>query len=101
MIEYKLMNAKICSARKGVYMSDKRLAVLSIIVEDRSASVEINSLLSQFGDYIVGRMGVPYKEKKVSVMSVIVDAPTEVINTLTGKIGMIEGVTAKTLMSKI
>ncbi|MDE7453756.1 MAG: iron-only hydrogenase system regulator [Clostridia bacterium] len=82
-------------------MSDKRLAVLSIIVEDRGASAEINSLLSTFGDYIVGRMGVPYKEKKVSVMSVIVDAPTEVINTLTGKIGMIEGVTAKTLMSKI
>ena len=82
-------------------MSEKRLAVLSIIVEDRGASTEINSLLSEFGDYIIGRMGVPYKEKKVSVMSVIVDAPTEIINTLTGKIGMIEGVTAKTLMSKV
>ena len=55
-------------------MSEKRLAVLSIIVEDRSASAEINSLLSEYGDYILGRMGVPYKEKKVSVMSVIVDA---------------------------
>lgn len=82
-------------------MSEKRLAVLSIIVEDRGASAEINSLLSQFGDYIVGRMGVPYREKNVSVMSVIVDAPTEIINTLTGKIGMIESVTAKTLMSKV
>lgn len=82
-------------------MSEKRLAVLSIIVEDRGASAEINSLLSQFGDYIVGRMGVPYKEKKVSVMSVIIDAPMETINTLTGKIGMIDGVTAKTLMSKV
>lgn len=82
-------------------MSEKRLAVLSIIVEDRGASAEINSLLSRFGDYIVGRMGVPYREKNVSVMSVIVDAPTEIINTLTGKIGMIEGVTAKTLMSKV
>ncbi len=82
-------------------MSEKRLAVLSIIVEDRSASAEINSLLSEYGDYILGRMGVPYKEKKVSVMSVIVDAPTEIINTLTGKIGMLAGVTAKTLMSKV
>lgn len=82
-------------------MSKKRLAVLSIIVEDRSASAEINSLLSEYGDYILGRMGVPYKEKKVSVMSVIVDAPTEIINTLTGKIGMLAGVTAKTLMSKV
>ncbi len=82
-------------------MSEKRLAVLSIIVEDRGASAEINSLLSEYGDYILGRMGVPYKEKKVSVMSVIVDAPTEIINTLTGKIGMLAGVTAKTLMSKV
>ncbi len=82
-------------------MSEKRLAVLSIIVEDRSASAEINSLLSEYGDYILGRMGMPYKEKKVSVMSVIVDAPTEIINTLTGKIGMLAGVTAKTLMSKV
>lgn len=82
-------------------MSEKRLAVLSIIVEDRSASAEINLLLSEYGDYILGRMGVPYKEKKVSVMSVIVDAPMEIINTLTGKIGMLAGVTAKTLMSKV
>ncbi len=82
-------------------MSEKRLAVLSIIVEDRGASAEINSLLSEYGDYILGRMGVPYKEKKVSVMSVIVDAPTEIINTLTGKIGMLAGVMAKTLMSKV
>ena len=82
-------------------MSVNRLAVLSIIVEDRGASAEINSLLSEFGDYIVGRMGVPYKQKSVSVISVIVDAPTEIINTLTGKIGMIAGVTAKTLMSKV
>ena len=82
-------------------MSEKRLAVLSIIVEDRSASAEINLLLSEYGDYILGRMGVPYKEKKVSVMSVIVDAPMEIINTLTGKIGMLAGVTAKTLVSKV
>lgn len=82
-------------------MSGKRLAVISVIVEDRRAGAEINSVLSGFGDFIVGRMGVPYKDKKVSVISVIVDAPTELINTLTGKIGMIAGVTAKTLMSKV
>ena len=82
-------------------MSEKRLAVISIMVEDRLRSSEINSLLSKFGDYIVGRMGIPYKERGVSVLCVVMDAPAEAINTLTGKLGMLSGVTAKTLMSKI
>ena len=81
-------------------MSEKRLAVVSIIVEDRAQSPKINCLLSEFGDYVIGRMGIPYREKAVSVMCVAVDAPTEVINTLTGKLGMLSGVSAKTLMSK-
>ena len=82
-------------------MSEKRLAVISIIVENREKSAQINSLLSEYGDYIIGRMGIPYKEKAVSVLSVVIDAPAERINTLTGKIGMLDGVTAKTLMAKI
>ncbi len=87
--------------RKGrFFMSEKRLAVISLIIEDREQSAAINAVLSSFGDYIVGRMGVPYKERGVSVICVIVDAPNEVINTITGKIGMLRGVTAKTLISK-
>ena len=82
-------------------MSEKRLAIISIIVEDRAISSEINALLSKFGDCIVGRMGIPYKEKGVSVICIVVDAPSETINTITGKLGMLAGVTAKTLMSKI
>lgn len=82
-------------------MSEKRLAIISVIVENREKSTEINSLLSEYGEFIVGRMGIPYREKAVSVLSVVVDAPAELINTLTGKIGMLKGVTAKTLMSKI
>jgi putative iron-only hydrogenase system regulator len=85
----------------GFFMSDKRLAVISIIVEDRTKSESINALLTTFGSYIVGRMGVPYKEKGVSVICVIIDAPLEEINTLTGKIGMLSGVSAKTLTSKV
>lgn len=81
-------------------MSENRIAVISVIAEDRAQSAEINRLLSEYGEYIVGRMGVPYREKNVSVICVIVDAPAEIINTLTGKIGMLSGVTAKTLMSK-
>ncbi|MDE7181455.1 MAG: iron-only hydrogenase system regulator [Clostridia bacterium] len=82
-------------------MSENRLAVVSIIVEDRERSAEINALLSAYGGYIVGRMGIPYKEKGVSVICVVIDAPQEAINTLTGKIGMLSGVTAKTLTSKV
>ncbi len=82
-------------------MSSNRLAVISLIVENRSQSAQINSILSDYANYVVGRMGVPYREKAVSVICVIVDAPNEIINTITGKIGMLEGVSAKTLMSKI
>lgn len=81
-------------------MSENRIAVLSVIVEDRSASSRINSVLSEFGDYVVGRMGIPYKQKSVSVICVVLDAPTEIINSLTGKIGMLAGVSAKTVTSK-
>ncbi len=81
-------------------MLESRLAVISIIVEHRETSPKINALLSEFGEYVIGRMGIPYKEKCVSVISVALDAPTEVINKLTGKLGMLEGVTAKTLMHK-
>ncbi len=81
-------------------MSEKRLAVISIIVEDRGESPKINALLSGFGEYILGRMGIPYREKGISVLCVVIDAPNEIINTLTGKIGMLPGVTAKTLTSK-
>ena len=82
-------------------MSEKRLAIISIIVENREISAEINALLSKFGDCIVGRMGIPYRGKGVSVICIVVDAPSETINTITGKLGMLAGVTAKTLMSKI
>ena len=82
-------------------MSENRVAVISVIVEDRSSAAQINSLLSEYGEYIIGRMGVPYKARAISVLCVIIDAPSEILNTLTGKIGMLKGVTAKTLTSKI
>lgn len=82
-------------------MSEKRLAVISIIVGDRTESASVNALLSEYGEYIIGRMGIPYRERNVSVLSVVIDAPSEVINTVTGKIGMLKGVTAKTFMTKI
>lgn len=79
---------------------DSRIAVLSIIVEDLEKAADVNAYLSEFGAYIVGRMGIPYREKKVSVLSVVLDAPPAVVNALTGKLGQLKGVTAKSLFSR-
>lgn len=81
-------------------MSDTRVAVVSIVVENRDSTERLNAVLHGYGEYILGRMGIPYKAKGISVLSVVLDAPAEVINALTGKLGMLDGVTAKTLFSK-
>ncbi|WP_274422014.1 TM1266 family iron-only hydrogenase system putative regulator [Blautia sp. XA-2221] len=80
---------------------DTRIAVIAIIVEDRSKSEELNRLLYEYGEFIVGRMGVPYRPKGVSVISVILDAPQETISALSGKLGMLDGITSKTVYSKM
>ena len=80
---------------------ENRIAVISILVSDRTASEAINGLLSDYGEYILGRMGIPYKEKNVSVLSVVLDAPVETTNALTGKLGRINGVQVKALFGKI
>ena len=79
---------------------EERVAVIGIIVENPDAVGHLNAILHEYGDYIIGRMGIPYKQKNISVLSIVLDAPTEKINALTGKLGMIEGVYAKTLFSK-
>lgn len=78
-------------------MEEKRLCVLSVLVEDRKEAEKINGYLSEYGEYIVGRMGIPYRERNVSVLCVVLDAPSAAVNALTGKIGKLEGVTAKAL----
>ena len=80
---------------------ETRIAVISIILEKREASEAVNSLLSQFGEYIIGRMGIPYRERGVNIISVVLDAPQDKIATLSGKIGSLPGVSAKTAYSKI
>ena len=83
-----------------VNKENSRIAVVSILVSDRGASEKINGLLSEYGEWILGRMGIPYKEKNVSVMSVVLDAPVEVTNGLTGKLGRVGGVSVKALFGK-
>ena len=80
---------------------ENRIAVVSILVSDRSVSDKINELLSEYGEWILGRMGIPYKEKNVSVLSVVMDAPVEVTNALTGKIGRLQGISVKALFGKV
>ena len=82
-------------------MSEKRIAVVSILVSARSASESINELLSRYGEYILGRMGIPYREKNISVLSVVLDAPVEITNALTGRLGKLENVAVKALFGKI
>ena len=81
-------------------ISENRIAVVNILVWTRQVSDRINSILSDYGDFIIGRMGLPYKEKNVSVLCVVLDAPVEVINALTGKLGKIDGATVKALFER-
>ncbi len=77
-----------------------RIAIAGIIVEDLKSADEVNHVLHDYSQWIVGRMGIPYREKKVSVISVVLDAPQEEISALSGKLGQIPGVTVKTILSK-
>ena len=80
--------------------NETRVAVISIIVENPDAVQQINETLHSASDYIIGRMGLPYKSKNISIISVVIDAPTNIINTVSGKLGRLSGVTVKTAYSK-
>ncbi|WP_053956265.1 TM1266 family iron-only hydrogenase system putative regulator [Inediibacterium massiliense] len=79
---------------------NKRIGVIAIIVEDKESVDMVNKFLSDFGEIIVGRMGVPYKEKQVSVISIIVDGTTDEIGALTGKLGRLKGVSVKSALTQ-
>ena len=79
---------------------ENKLAVVAIIVSDTQAVERINAVLHDYGEHIIGRMGIPYKQKNVNVISVVIDAPQEIINGLSGKLGMIKGVSSKVLTTK-
>ena len=74
-----------------------RVALMGIIVEDTETAARINGLLHEYSDYIVGRMGIPYREKEMNIISIVLDAPQSVISALSGKLGMIPGVKSKCL----
>lgn len=81
-------------------MTESRVALIGIIVSSKESVEQLNTLLSEYGSYIIGRMGLPYKERNISIISVAIDAPNDVINSLTGKLGMLPGISTKTIYPK-
>ena len=80
---------------------ETRVAVISIIVEKGDSVPLLNGILHEYGEYIIGRMGIPYKSKGINVISVAVDAPQDIINTLSGKVGKLDGVMSKAAYSNV
>lgn len=80
---------------------ETRIAIIGIIVEHTDNVDMLNWLLSTYGQYIIGRMGIPYRKHNMNIMSIAVDAPQDVINALSGKIGKIDGISAKTAYSRM
>ncbi|MDO4459824.1 MAG: iron-only hydrogenase system regulator [Clostridia bacterium] len=76
-----------------------RVAVIGIIIEDAESAAEVNAVLHEYGQYIIGRMGIPYREKNINIISIAIDAPQPIISALSGKIGGLKGVQVKTAYS--
>lgn len=79
---------------------ETRVALIGIIVEDIGAVERLNNLLHEYSQYVIGRMGIPFREKNINIISIVVDAEADIISTLAGKLGMIKGVNVKTIYSK-
>lgn len=79
---------------------ETRIALIGIIVEDNKEVDKVNYVLHEYGQYIIGRMGLPYRKKSVNIISIVVDASNNVISSLSGKLGMIKGINVKTMYSK-
>ncbi len=80
---------------------ETRVAVMSIIVENSNSVEQINSYLHDYGEFIIGRMGIPYKERKINIISIAIDAPQDTVSALSGKIGKLDGVSVKTAFSSV
>ena len=79
---------------------EKRLGIVAVILEDKEYADQVNEILHEYNQLIVGRMGLPYKERSVAVISLIVDATSDEVSALTGKLGRIDGVTVKSALAK-
>ena len=80
---------------------ETRVAIIGIIVEDHDSVEKLNRILHDYGKYIIGRMGLPYREREISIISIVVDAPQDIISALSGKLGKLPGVSTKAVYSKV
>lgn len=80
---------------------ETRVAIIGIIVENKDSVEELNSILHHYGKWIIGRMGLPYQQREISIISIAMDAPNDEISALSGKLGKLPGVTAKTAYAKL
>lgn len=80
---------------------ETRVAVMGIIVENSESVGQLNAVLHDYADFIIGRMGIPYREKKINIVSIAVDAPQDTISALSGKIGNLNGISVKTAYSNV
>ena len=84
---------------REIKMEENRIAMIGIFVEDLAVTEQVNKILHQYASYVVGRMGIPYRENKINIISVVVDAPQSVISTISGKLGMLPGLSVKCMLS--
>ena len=88
------------NSRQEDFVLETRVAIIGIIVENEDLVLRIQEQLSKYSEYIIGRMGIPYRERNIRVISIAIDAPMDIINALTGKIGRLDGVSAKAVYQK-
>ena len=81
-------------------MKETRIALIGIIIEEEKGITPTNQLLHEYRDFIVGRMGIPYREKDINIISIVLDAPENAISTLSGTLGMIDGISVKSMFAK-
>ncbi len=91
---------ELLQQRKDIFMNEK-VAVIGIFIQNINAAAQVNHLLHEYADYIIGRIGVPYRAKKLNIISVIICASPDIISALSGKLGRIDGISAKAMQAKI
>lgn len=101
LIRYRILRDRGILFFREVWHMETRIAVMSIIVENGDSVQEANALLHEYGEYVIGRMGIPYRKRSINLISIALDAPQDTISTLAGRIGNLPGVSVKTAYSNM
>ena len=103
----KIIPQVYCCAFRGAFFvevksmeNETRIATIAMIISDNDSASQVNSLLHDYGRYIVGRMGIPYRDRGLNIINIVLDAPADVISALSGKLGRLNGVTTKAVYAK-